>query len=324
MPLRFPSTTRPLVAVVATSLAATGAIGALCLIPQAFGYLARKLEIEHEVHRHRAAGWDRFLGVDDAQFGCVKAQVRSQDQEDLRLLPLLIEAATHRGEATFVELGAFDGTTYSNTHMLEKCFGWRGLLIEGNPANFAKLRLHRSSVDNNLANMAICKAGGPGYVNFTATGSAMSGDEGAMSESFKRQHHAQGHTAQVSVPCKPLSAIMRDNRLSSGATFLSLDVEGAEAKVLETIDPSRFHVILVELNGHDPFKDLAVHERLINAGMLPPLASMGGGASGGVNPTGLRVPRSGVYINARNGFLAEYVRVERVATRGVSVHGSAA
>ena len=37
------------------------------------------------------------------------------------------------------QLGAYDGSTYSNTLALERCFGWRGLLIEANAKNYAKL-----------------------------------------------------------------------------------------------------------------------------------------------------------------------------------------
>lgn len=39
----------------------------------------------------------------------------------------------------------------------------------------------------------------------------------------------------VDVPCEPLSSLMARHGLAS-ADFLSLDVEGAEGKVLETVD----------------------------------------------------------------------------------------
>ena len=49
---------------------------------------------------------------------CAVEHSRSQYSEDLILLPTLLAAAGHAA-GTFVELGAYDGLTYSNTAMLE-------------------------------------------------------------------------------------------------------------------------------------------------------------------------------------------------------------
>ena len=54
-----------------------------------------------------------------------------------------------------VEIGALDGLLYSNTLMLEKCLGWRGLLIEGNPTNAAKL-LRAGRLNSVLETKAVC------------------------------------------------------------------------------------------------------------------------------------------------------------------------
>ena len=66
------------------------------------------------------------------------------------------------------------------------------------------------------------------------------------------------------------------------ADLLSLDVEGAEAIVLRTVDASRFRVVLVEMDGLAPAKDEEVH-RLLSAGGL-------------VHLTRLRIPNSRVYV----------------------------
>ena len=51
-----------------------------------------------------------------------------------------LQIATHLRPGTFVEIGAFDGVNLSNTYMLERCYDWRGLLIEANPENFRRPR----------------------------------------------------------------------------------------------------------------------------------------------------------------------------------------
>ena len=40
----------------------------------------------------------------------------------------------------FVECGAYDGESLSNTLYFEKTRHWKGLLIEANPNNYAKLK----------------------------------------------------------------------------------------------------------------------------------------------------------------------------------------
>ena len=80
----------------------------------------------------------------EAQVQCVlrllqgKPEAHSQFAEDLLLLPTLLRLVCGR-PGTFVEAGAFNGYTYSNTAVLETCFGWSGLLVEANPANFRAL-----------------------------------------------------------------------------------------------------------------------------------------------------------------------------------------
>ena len=71
------------------------------------------------------------------QLACVLREHRSPDS--LVILPLLLAAAAAFGPGTFTELGAFDGESGSQTVHLERCFGWRGLLLEANPTNYAQI-----------------------------------------------------------------------------------------------------------------------------------------------------------------------------------------
>ena len=76
---------------------------------------------------------------------CMRNTSRSQGLEDLALLQTLHCLAGGRA-GRYVEIGAFDGITFSNTYALEKCLGWGGDLIEGNPENYALLQRVRLSL----------------------------------------------------------------------------------------------------------------------------------------------------------------------------------
>lgn len=179
---------------------------------------------------------------------CAFRESRAQLHEDLLLLPTLLKAAwTKSSPGVFVEIGAFDGKTYSNTLMLEECFGWRGVLIEANPRNFAML--NASGRRAHLVNSAVCGDGARNTVRFSLDGNETAGE---LDRLTKRRQARRRHNS-VDVPCKPMSVILSDYGLT-GADFPSLDVEGAEDKVLSTVSPDAFQLIMVETNSRSTLK----------------------------------------------------------------------
>lgn len=159
---------------------------------------------------------------------CALRHQASQHAEDLLLLPTLLLAAGWGRPGAFVELGALDGTRYSNTLVLERCFNWTGLLIEGNPANFAQLR--RSDRRAAKVHSAVCREGGA--VRMSVRGHENAGDADA-GDQLVRMHAAAGPNATVAVPCAPLTTLMAAAGLPR-ADFLSLDVQ---ARHLATARP---------------------------------------------------------------------------------------
>ena len=115
--------------------------------------------------------WLQSLGFPRPAFGhmsdCALAEARSQQWLDLMMLgPLHCMKQARPG--TFVELGAFTGVNLSNTVMLERCYNWTGLLIEGSPGNFAKLL--ESGRRAPMVHTAICPGEKDSFVDFTAVG----------------------------------------------------------------------------------------------------------------------------------------------------------
>ena len=197
---------------------------------------------------------------------CVLSNTQSQLGEELVVLPTLLRATRGR-PGVFVEIGAFRGIALSNTLALEKCFNWRGLLIEANPSNFAwlvKSGRHRSR----FVHSAVCPHG-QNVTRITAAGGTVSGEEGSMPREHLRRHGRYNGAAKgnfVDVPCAPLQKILADAGYS-GADFLSLDVEGAEERVFATVNPLSVAVVMVESDGLDAAKDNRVLERGLQAGL---------------------------------------------------------
>ena len=66
------------------------------------------------------------------------------------------------------------------------------------------------------------------------------------------------------VPCVALGSILSTFGVSH-IDFFSLDVEGAELEVLQTLDLSAVHVnvIVIEQDGRNPAKDEAVRQKVL-------------------------------------------------------------
>eukprot|EP00953_Heterococcus_sp_UTEX-ZZ885_P039399 20192-Heterococcus_DN1.PRE.7 len=132
-----------------------------------------------------------------------------------------------------------------------------GGLDEGNPSNFELLKLNRPNTIN--IGEAIC-AEGMNTVTFSAKPGAVAGDVTQMSKEFHKQWDQENGNKTVTVPCRPLSAMLKQHGVTHidffSASFSmlavrcatvvlmvhSLDVEGAELTVLKTIDFSNVHI----------------------------------------------------------------------------------
>src|SRR5438270_7132790 len=87
----------------------------------------------------------RFLRLRDplVRWGVARRRTRRQAAEErgedhlsrpaLHQLEVKLNAIIDRDDGYFVEAGAHDGFTQSNTYWLERFRGWRGLLVEPMP-----------------------------------------------------------------------------------------------------------------------------------------------------------------------------------------------
>lgn len=156
----------------------------------------------------------------------------------------------------FVELGANDGITQSNSLYFEKRRGWRGVLVEPAPQNYAKCVRNRSTRSSVFCAACVSFDYTKEFVRI-AYANLMSAPIGLQSDIEDPRAHAQsGETFlkgreivhEFDAPARTLNSLLLEAKSPSPIDFLSLDVEGAELEVLQGVDHQafRFKYMLVE------------------------------------------------------------------------------
>lgn len=147
-------------------------------------------------------------------------------------------------KGTFLEIGANDGYSQSNTYHLEFLRGWTGVLIEPNPRLYQICRLHRRRAQT--YQVACISPGGPSIVELS--------NEGLTSTVLGSRAHT---SRRIRVPTSTLSTVIDESSLDR-ITFMSIDVEGAELEVLGGLDLSRHapDLLLVETSQLGGVTDL--------------------------------------------------------------------
>ena len=149
----------------------------------------------------------------------------------------------------FIELGATDGITLSNTHYFEKELGWNGVCIEPNPDNIDKLKKNRNChVSNSLI---YSKSGEKKNFNIVNC-NELSGID---------NHIGNIGNSKVSktivLNTKTLTEVLDDFKAPKYIDYLSLDTEGSELEILKGLDFKKYIIgyISVEHNYKQPIRN---------------------------------------------------------------------
>lgn len=176
-------------------------------------------------------------------------------------------AAHLPARGVFVEAGAHDGLTQSNTAMLEFSREWRGLLVEPIPELARRCRANRpGSTVEQAALVAADYAAQHIRMTYCNRSSIVEGGRGnaaADRDWVERCRRLPDQTGlepySVDVPARTLSSLLDDHRITH-VDFLSLDLEGYEANALRGVDFERHRptMLLVEVSREREAIDAAV------------------------------------------------------------------
>jgi len=145
----------------------------------------------------------------------------------------------------FVEFGATNGITASNTYLLNRQFGWRGILAE--PAR----RWHKDLARNrscDIETSCVWKASNQ-ILQFKEheIGECSSIAEFSSTESSKQRHHGQ---CIYDVQTISLVDLLAKYNAPAVIDYLSIDTEGSEYEILSSFDffKYKFRIITCEHN----------------------------------------------------------------------------
>lgn len=152
----------------------------------------------------------------------------------------VVEHLGRKRNGYFVDVGAHDGVELSNSLVLERDFGWRGICVESNPTTFDALSRRRAcacsnaTVGDGTSEVEFCDAALPEYGGIVGL------------RPFVRAECANLRRVQTTA----LADVLDAHNAPHIIDYLSIDIEGAELLTLSAFpfDRYRFRLLTVEHN----------------------------------------------------------------------------
>jgi len=181
---------------------------------------------------------------------------------------LIAELLNNKKEGTFLDIGANDGITISNTYYLEKELNWNGVAVEPIPSIFAKLQSTRKC---GLVNGCIAPSAGvarfielSGQTNMLST--LANNNSGLTARRIRNNLSRHGsNLKEIEVKCYTFAGIVQEHKLRN-IDFLSIDTEGGELEIIKEIDFDRVNVKIISVENN--YFDREIRAYLENNGFI--------------------------------------------------------
>jgi len=179
-------------------------------------------------------------------------EFKSQHKQD----EFIINYFKGKKNGIFIDVGAHDGITLSNTYVLEKYYGWSGICIEPIDYEYEKLVECRNCVTYNCA--CYDKNGTEKFtlVEYDGYPDMLSGISReitfkAMNDILSEGTRMGAKLKIIEVETRILNELLEECGLYD-IDFMSIDTEGSELKILESINYNKFNIhVLIFENGNN-------------------------------------------------------------------------
>jgi FkbM family methyltransferase len=148
----------------------------------------------------------------------------------------VLEKLRYKRNGFFVEAGACDGVYLSNTFLLEKIYGWKGICCEPNIQYYEMLQINRNCIFDNR----VLYDSDHHEIEFYP-----SGENGGTYEDFAAESARLEQRVRVgSYPARTVSlnTLLERSDAPSTIDYISLDTEGSELKILKDLNYDQWDV----------------------------------------------------------------------------------
>jgi FkbM family methyltransferase len=219
------------------------------------------LAITRRTRRH---GPDPEHAALDAFFAFALPRAHLSQSQIMQDLWVLHELGEKRG-GFFVEFGAGNGVTMSNTHLLEKRYGWTGILAEPNPTLHRRLRRERGAA---VEHDCVWSRSGETQTFLCTEKPAFSRLAGVRPDDIFEREGRRAVAREIAVPTVSLDDLLDRHRAPERIDYISVDTEGAERAILEAFDFSRRRVALWTVEHNFTPERAAVHALMEGQGYV--------------------------------------------------------
>lgn len=160
-------------------------------------------------------------------------------------------------KGVFIDIGANDGITLSNTRALAE-MGWKGVLIDASPKAFERLvNNYKSLLANGYEFHHCALSSTDGRIILNDSSQLISPGDIAL-VSTVHQHEMDRFKSVVQYEPVEVASVKWETLIKASSfkhfDFISIDIEGCELDVLPKIDLSQTQMLCIEWNGKQELK----------------------------------------------------------------------
>jgi len=217
------------------------------------------------MHRKQQRGrdWDPATRTLEGFFEFAIPRVKPAQGQLFQDLWALYELDGKEG-GYFVEFGATNGITMSNSHVLEHQYGWQGIVAEPNPEYHERLGRERNC---NISHKCVYSRSGE-TMNFLCTEKAMFSRLEAINPEDHNEEAMRSNHKEVPVETISLNDLLDEYNAPAEIDYMSVDTEGSELEILSAFDFTRRQVKLFTIEHNFTPLRAEIHELMTANGYV--------------------------------------------------------